>query len=301
MLLQASTVPDQAKYANIHPGALQSIPETPLVPTSSSVSKLSQRSTPSLQRSSDLLEEKVITSASRISSRSAARDVTHEVAKPPTVITPDALNVSEDDTLGALLLEQLPEIPEEPEGDGEVEEDVQDIGSGQPDTTRIPRAASVKKVNKTSLNKNAKPTLPERRSSVRATRHSISNISEVLNSGESSPTAEPDLSRALASTSVGVTKSSPSDATYELDASSELAGQKGGRSGKKQSVPRESNKRKRTTTPQAQHNRAVSPAHSDRSRSKRIKTEEAETSVGTPGKPDDAQQTILLTLVLDSC
>ncbi|KAK9896458.1 hypothetical protein P389DRAFT_79533 [Cystobasidium minutum MCA 4210] len=69
-------------------------------------------------------------------------------------------------------------------------------------------------------------------------------------------------------------------------------GTKRGRAARKSSLPpvtaKDANKRKRTTTPQAQaaQNRTTSPAPSDRSRSKRVKTEEPESGLGTPVDSD---------------
>jgi hypothetical protein len=173
-----------------------------------------------------------------------------------------------------------------------------------------PPAARASSVSTTS-----KGSAPERRSSSRVSRNSIANLSEIIPS-TSSDAAEVTIASpgpvAPVSTEEVASPSrdaAPSSESMDLDITSMAmdredskesaagptstaasggisAGSKKGRAARKSSVPpvtaKDPNKRKRTTTPQAQ-NKATSPIPSERSRSKRIKTEEPESGLGTPG------------------
>lgn len=161
----------------------------------------------------------------------------------------------------------------------------------------------------------SKGSAPERRSSSRVSRSSIANLSEIIPS-TSSDAAEmtitsPPPTALLEDEAASPTRErdtvAPSSESMDVDLTSMVmeredskdstVGQaiintgtnttaKRGRPPRKSSVPpvaaKDANKRKRTTTPQAQ-NKATSPAPSDRSRSKRVKTEEPESGLGTPG------------------
>lgn len=163
----------------------------------------------------------------------------------------------------AATAEQLADIPEEAE---EVEA-VQ--GTSRKSTTKA----------------SSKPPIAERRSSTRASRNSITNLSEIVTpttstSGSAVPPLEEPTEQAA----------SPKSAAMEHDSSrdsqpSTSAPKKGTRGSRRSSLPRDTSKRKRATTPLDA--RGPSPAVSDRSRNKRVKTEEPESSVGTPAAEQD--------------
>ena len=183
--------------------------------------------------------------------------------------------------------EQLAEIPEECEDDAAITGDSQDgKGSGFETVERSSRGPVVKKASKGPLIKATKPMPPERRSSARATRLSISNLNEIATPSAVPPddfAVESGVSMTEASAYVIARDPSPTVLTPD-EIPRETSNRRGARAARRSSVPRESNKRKRTATPQAQGSRGHSPTGSDRSRSKRVKTEEAETSIGTPSK-----------------
>lgn len=181
-------------------------------------------------------------------------------------------------------------------------------------TRRSAQPVSAKASSSTGIGRGS---LPERRSSNRVSRTSIANLSEIVPSTSSdaaevtitsppaaalpeegtSPSRERDV---VAPSSEGMDVDASSAGMERDDSKDSTAGQvasttastttaKRGRPPRKSSVPpistKDANKRKRTTTPQAQ-NKATSPAPSERSRSKRVKTEEPESGLGTPGEFD---------------
>lgn len=212
----------------------------------------------------------------------------------------------------------LQEVPEEDEdGDSTLKKD-----GDRPEATVEGESGSTKSSRKTSVPPQTrpaatgKPTAPERRSSSRVSRSSIANLSEIIpppaviaTTETIIPASSPRPSAPLGEEDETVLSPAtqdvipPSSESMDIDMQSipmerddsrdSTAGPsttaattvKKGRSGRKSSVPpvtaKDANKRKRTTTPQAQ-NRTTSPAPSDRSRSKRIKTEEPESGLGTP-------------------
>lgn len=159
----------------------------------------------------------------------------------------------------SLAEQALADIPEE------ASESIEDLaGSSKP--------------SKPGSKASGKPQIAERRSSTRASRHSIGNLAEIAPMSGSSanmPSAGDAPEKAA----------SPQSAAMELDSSrdsqpSTSAPKKAARATRRSSVPREPIKRKRGTTPL--EFRGPSPAVSDKARNKRIKTEEPDSSVGTP-------------------
>lgn len=180
-------------------------------------------------------------------------------------------------------------------------------------STRISKRSSVPpaSLRPTSTSSSSKPAVPERRSSSRVSRASIANLSEIIPSasapeaGDSTPnlSAAP-LAEDIASPSRDVippssegmdvdTQSIPMERDDSRDSTgpgaagtAATAAGKKTRPARKSSVPpvtaKDANKRKRTTTPQAQ-TKTTSPGPADRSKYKRVKTEEPESSLGTPG------------------
>lgn len=147
-----------------------------------------------------------------------------------------------------------------------------------------------------------KPSLPERRTSTRGTRHSIAGISDVtqplgppLIAPEGPSAIRVDEVEAVlpenVDEEVGVPDSadSPQSVAMDRDSSKESVARRGGMRGmRRTSIPpgRDAFKRKRGQTPTqgSGSGRAGSPALSDLARNKRIKTEEADSSIGTPGE-----------------
>lgn len=135
--------------------------------------------------------------------------------------------------------------------------------------------------------KAGKPALVERRSSSRAANHrtSIGGLTPIASIHEGlNESADSGARRSPVTLEGDEQERSPKSAAMDRDESSREGDQtlKTSRRGaRKSSVPRDQHqKRKRTATPQ----RGASPTLSDSSRSKRVKTEEPESSVGTPGE-----------------
>jgi hypothetical protein len=168
--------------------------------------------------------------------------------------------VSSDRNAPADQLEHIPEVSEE-EGTGHISQlkpGDADIATHPPETVGRRRGA-------------------ERRQSNRPSRSTPSDAQEWIEPNASQLREHETLEGSSAATPNDAVSSNT--AVFETEESEEP--NRHGKGRRRSSVPREANKRRRTETPQA---RGQSPALSDVSRTKRVKTEEMDSSVSTPGR-----------------
>jgi bromodomain-containing protein 8 len=268
ILLEASDDPAKARYAHSQSTAVQ-----PSLPTSAQVVEPAAQQPASPVRRSSRSSRSPTHKQTGIDNASASVEGDPSIAQIADSEVKLAVDTSqpESDMASEVLVDAAKYPPEQALPDIPEEIDSQEVG---PVPTKTSKPAS-----RTAT----KPPIAERRSSTRTSRNSISNLSELA------PIASTGaIASASAVEEPADRAASPKSAAMEHDSSHDSqpsTARKGSRGTRRASLPRETNKRKRGTTPLDV--RGPSPAISERSRNKRVKTEEPDSSVGTPAADQD--------------